>query len=104
MLGRIVSGALGGMSPEIARLLVRVQNGEFQDWLAKIAKHADGWEMSIPAVCETVILVMLGVLGGLVAYAIEETNVRKAFVVGIAKHLPSFCRPMRRQPKAKAAS
>ena len=62
MLGRIVSGALGGMLPEIRRLLVRVQNGEFQDCLAKIAKHADGWEMSIPAVCETVILVMLGVL------------------------------------------
>lgn len=31
-----VAGALGGMSPELARLLVRLQDGQFTEWLARL--------------------------------------------------------------------
>ena len=89
MFGRIVSGALGGMLPEITRLLIRVQNGEFQDWLAKIVKSVDAWEMQAsPRFVKSSFLSCWVCLAVRLPMPLKRRMFEKAFVAGI--EAPAF--------------
>lgn len=82
-----VAGALGGMSPELARLLVRVQDGQLAAWLARLVdKPATSIAFAVAA--SIVIFALLGLLGGLVAHFGNETNIGKAYMLGIGA--PAF--------------
>lgn len=82
-----VAGALGGMSPELARLLVRVQDGQLAAWLARLVdKPATSIAFAVAA--SIVIFALLGLLGGLVAHFGNEPNIGKAYMLGIGA--PAF--------------
>lgn len=82
-----VAGAFGGISPELARYLVRAQGGQLSVWLGKLAEEP--WaSILVPIVVSTVVLLLLGLLGGLVAHFGNEPNIGKAFMLGIGA--PAF--------------
>lgn len=82
-----VAGALGGMSPELARLLVRAQDGQLADWLARLVDQP-GTAITFAVVVSIVIFALLGLLGGLVAHFGNEPNIGKAYILGIGA--PAF--------------
>jgi len=82
-----VAGAFGGISPELARYLVRAQGGQLGVWLGKLAEEP--WaSILVPIVVSAVVLLLLGLLGGLVAHFGNEPNIGKAFMLGIGA--PAF--------------
>lgn len=82
-----VAGALGGMSPELARLLVRVQDGQLAAWLARFVDQP-AKAVAFAVAASFVIFVLLGLLGGLVAHFGNEPNIGKAYMLGIGA--PAF--------------
>ena len=81
------AGAIGGMSPEFARILVRVQGGQIADWFAKLAEEP--WlSILAPIASSIAVLLLLGLIGGIVAHYGNEPNMSKAFVLGIGA--PAF--------------
>lgn len=82
-----VAGALGGMSPELARLLVRVQDGQLAAWLARFVDQPVK-AIAFAVAASIVIFVLLGLLGGLVAHFGNEPNIGKAYMLGIGA--PAF--------------
>ncbi|MCJ8239395.1 hypothetical protein [Peteryoungia algae] len=81
------AGAIGGMSPELARILVRAQGGQIADWFEKLAQEP--WlSILAPIAGSIAILVLLGLIGGIVAHYGNEPNISKAFVLGVGA--PAF--------------
>lgn len=82
-----VAGAIGGMSPELARMTVRAQSGEFASWLAKLGKE-EAYSGAVPVIASIGILLLLAIIGGLVAHFVREEDKGKAFLLGIGA--PAF--------------
>lgn len=82
-----VAGAIGGMAPELARLLVRAQTGEFAKWLARL-QNETLFSVAVPIIVGAGILILLALIGGLVAYYVREIHIGKAFLLGIGA--PAF--------------
>ncbi len=82
-----MAGAVGGMSPELARMAVRAQSGEFANWLAKLDKEA-AYSVAVPIIASIGILLLLALIGGLVAHFVREEVNGKAFLLGIGA--PAF--------------
>jgi hypothetical protein len=81
------AGALGGISPELARYLVRAQNGQLGAWFEKLVAEPL-LSILVPVAVSIVILLLLGLLGGIVAHFGNEPNIGKAFMLGIGA--PAF--------------
>ncbi|MBX9467171.1 MAG: hypothetical protein KL839_04680 [Rhizobium sp.] len=82
-----IAGAIGGISPELARFLVRAQGGHFAVWIEKLLQEP--WiSILVPVAVSIVILLLLGLLGGIVAHYGNEPNIGKAFMLGIGA--PAF--------------
>ncbi len=82
-----VAGAVGGMSPELARMAVRAQSGEFALWLAKLVNEPS-FSIAVPVIASLGILLLLALIGGLVAHYVREESNGKAFLLGIGA--PAF--------------
>nr|CAD6614375.1 hypothetical protein RTCK_02645 [Rhizobium sp. TCK] len=82
-----IAGAIGGLSPELARLLVRAQTGEFVAWLKGI-REEPWFSIAVPVAGSFGIMFLLALIGGLVAHYVREEQRGKAFILGIGA--PAF--------------
>lgn len=82
-----IAGAIGGISPELARYLVRAQGGHLAAWIEKLAQEP--WlSILAPVAVSIAILALLGLIGGIVAHYGNEPNIGKAFMLGVGA--PAF--------------